>query len=456
MFAAKIPNRNSNPTYLIRESYREGKKVKQRTIGNISKLPLDQIMAIKQILNGVKMAGLDEIFEIQRSLPHGHVAAMYGMIKAIGLDKIIYSKSTIQRELILAMIIMRIIKPSSKLSTAQSLYEETIFASLSQIMGLPTISEDDLYKAMDSLMIRQEAIEKKIAKNHISNGSLFMFDLTSTCFEGKKCPLARFGYNRDGKKGKLQIVIGLLCTEDGCPISVNVYEGNTSDAKTIIPEIRKIRERFGIKKIIIVGDRGMITNASTANDFKSDADHDWVTALRSSSIKTLVENKELDVSIFDERNPAEITSTDYPNERLIVCKNPFLVQERIEEDQQLDGFYILRTSLKSEYSEEKIVEYYKQLSKVERAFRCLKTVSLKVRPIYHHREKKVKSHVFICCLAYYVEWHVREKLKTILYHEENHEPRKNYVEPYKRSEEAKQKDASKMTADGYPVHSFDT
>ena len=530
MYVAKIPNRNSNPTYLIRESYRDNGKVKNRTIANITQLSINQIEAMKLIFKGIPLVQPDQAFEIMRSLPHGHVAAVLGLIKSIGLDYIIASKSSIEKNLILAMIVSRIICPSSKLATAQGLNDETAFTSLGEILGIKKTNEADLYHAMDWLIKRQDIIETKLAKKHFAEGSLFLYDLTSTYFEGKKCPLAAFGHNRDKKKGKRQIVIGLLCNKQGCPISVQVFKGNTSDSTTILSEIKRIREKYGIKKIVIVGDRGMITKACIEGELKKDEDISWITALRSQSIKKLVEENQFEPELFDDWGLATITSEDYPGERLIVCKNSFLAlerrikrqdlieatnklldkikeatvrekrklkgkdkigkrawrvidkykvakfyslaitestfeytldEEKIKAEEALDGIYIIRSSVcEDELSSEKVVEAYKDLSKVESAFRSIKTVSLKVRPVYHYLEDRVRSHVFICMLAYYVEWHMRERLASILFIDENKKyanvMRESIVAPALRSGEAMEKDKTKKTQGDFSVHSFAT
>ncbi|MGA7876949.1 MAG: IS1634 family transposase [Desulfoferrobacter sp.] len=530
MYIETVPNRNSNPTILLRESFRDEGKVKKRTLANLTKLPGEIIEGMKKLLKGATVVEkLEQAFEVARSLPHGHVAAVLGTIKKLKLGHIIGSEDDWQHPLVLAMIAARIIDPKSKLATARGLDNETASNSLAQELGVDSADEEALYQAMDWLLERQANIETKLARRHLKNGSLVLYDVTSTYFEGRTCPLARIGYNRDQKKGKLQIVFGLLCDVKGCPIAVEVFEGDTGDPSTLQEQIRKIRERFGLERIILVGDRGMITQARIENDLKP-AGLDWVTALRAPQIQQLVASGAIQLSLFDEQDLGEITSTDYPGERLIVCRNPRLAVERarkredllaatekqleevvqatrrakrplrgkdriglrvgkvvnrykvgkhfhldiqeegfsyrrnqasISKEASLDGIYVVRTTVPAKKLEaEEVVSTYKSLSHVEQAFRSYKSVDLKVRPIHHRLAGRVKAHVFLCMLAYYVEWHMRQALAPILFDDDDREAAKakrgSVVAPAQRSPSAKRKAKRKRTDDNYPVHSFQT
>lgn len=531
MYIDIVPNRNSPPAVLLRESYREGGKVKKRTIANLSKLPMDVIDQLRILLRGGHaIESFEESIEVLRSLPHGHVAAVLGTLIKTGLDHIISSEKSRVLSLILAMIIARIIEPESKLATARGLDPETASSSLGEVLGLGPVSENELYFAMDWLLGEQERIENTLAARHLQGGALVLYDITSTYFEGKTCPLAHLGYSRDGKPDKLQIVIGLLCAPDGCPVAVEVFEGNTADSATVEAQVRKVRERFGIERVVLVGDRGMITEARLKKGLRDTEGLDWITALRAPQISKLVAGGGIQLGVFDKRDMAEITHPDYPDERLIVCRNPALAFERaktreellqrtekeldkvklatsrdkrrlkgkekiglrvgkvigkfkmakhflitieeegfayerdlasITEEAALDGIYVLRTSVPKEVlSTNETVGAYKSLSQVERAFRSLKTIDLKIRPIRHRLADRVKAHVFLCMLAYYVEWHMRQVLAPILF--DDHDPadaaqsRPNMVVPAERSKAAKRKAATKVTDDGLPVHSFQT
>lgn len=530
MYIATVPNRNSPPAILLRESYRENGKVKTNTIANLSSLPPEKIEGFRRVLRGDVLISAEEEFENTRSLPHGHVAAVLGTLKSIGLNTLIASKQSRQRDLATAMIVWRVIDPVSKLSTAQGLREETARSSLGGVLGIEDVQDDELYAAMDWLFTRQDWMEKQLAKRHLADGSLVLYDVTSTYFEGRCCPLARLGHGRDGKKGKLQIVIGLVCNQEGCPVSVDVFEGNTGDPKTVRSQIQKVREKFGIMRIVLVGDRGMITEARIREDLKEDKDLDWVTALRAPAIKELAENKRITPELYDDWGLAEVSCEEYPGERLIVCKNPLLAAERarkrkdllsateknleqvkqatqrtkrpltgagkigvrvgkvinqykmakhfvteigetgftycrkeesIAEEGALDGIYVIRTSVgKQQMSAQDAVSSYKRLSVVERAFRCIKTVDLKIRPINHRLAERVRSHVFICMLAYYVEWHMRGKLKPVLFDDTDwqrmEEERISAVAPRERSPKAKSKAISKRIEQGLAVQSFRT
>lgn len=531
MYIERIPNRNSPPAVLLRESYREDGKVRKRTLANLSKLPVETVDDLKILLKGGKaVEDLEETFQIIRSRPHGHVVATLSSLRKLGLHNLIDNSNSRMRRLIEAMIVARIIKPASKLATARGLDGDTLCSSLGEILGLEGADEDELYLAMDFLLERQEDIENNLAKLHLKEGCLVLYDVSSTYLEGKTCPLARYGYNRDKKRGKLQIVFGLLCNDKGCPIAVEVFEGNTSDPKTFTNQIEKVRNRFGIERVVWVGDRGMITQARIREDLKDREGLDWISALRAPQIKKLVEQSAIQLSLFDEQNLASITSEDYPGERLIACRNPLLAAERkrnkeellqatekeldkivaatnrknrplkgednigvrvgkvinkfnvekhfqieikensfsyqrnqskIDAEATLDGLYVIRTSLDEEtLSSTDTVKAYKNLSQVEQAFRSYKTVGLKVRPIYHHTADRVKAHIFLCMLAYYVEWHMRELLAPILFDEDDWETAKkerdSIVSPAEKSHKAKAKALKKRTDDNLPVHSFQT
>lgn len=531
MYIERVPNRNSPPAVLLRESYREGGKIRKRTLANLSKLPDTVVDNLRIVLKGgAAIENLSESFSVERSLPHGHVAAVLGTIKKLSLHNLIAPDNSRKRALVLAMIVARILDPRSKLATARGLNSETCFSSLSELLGLEKADEDELYEAMDWLVSRQESIENELANRHLTEGALVLYDVSSTYFEGTQCPLARYGYNRDKKKGFLQIVFGLICDKRGCPVAVEVFEGNTSDTTTITAQIEKVRHRFGIQQVVWVGDRGMITNTRILAEFQPVEGLDWITALRAPQIRKLVEQEAVQLSLFDETDLVEFSCSDYPGERLIACRNPMLAQEKsltreallqateqelnkiviatlrdkralkgadqiglrvgrvlnskgvgkyfniaiteesfsfsrnevaIAKDSALDGVYIIRTSVKPETLDAaQTVRAYKSLSTVEQAFRSYKTVDLKVRPIYHRLEQRVKAHVFLCMLAYYVEWHMRKALAPLLFDDEKVtvelEEKSSIVAPSKRSKKARAKAATKKTSEKLPVHSFRT
>jgi transposase len=531
MHVDRIPNRTSPPAYLLRETYREGSKVRKRTLANITHWPPAKIEALRrllrdELLGGDQAAGLS----LLRSLPHGHVAAALGMLRKVGLDRVLSQggrQPAREVALCIAMMVARIIDPVSKLATARVLDGATANCSLGAVLGLGAVDEQELYGALDWLLGQQERIEKALARRHLTNGTLVLYDVTSTYFEGRSCPLARFGHNRDGKSGKLQIVFGLLCTTEGCPVAVEVFEGNVGDPSTLASQIAKLKERFGLERVVLVGDRGMITQARLEKTLEP-AGLDWITALRAPAIRSLVEAGALQLSLFDERDLAEITAPDYPGERLVACRNPMLADERarkrgelldatekklthiqtrvrrakrplrgkdkialavgavinrykmakhfavtiadsdvtferktaqIAAEAALDGIYVLRTSLKPETLDApSTVKTYKQLAQVERAFRSLKTVDIEVRPIHHRRPHRVRAHVFLCTLAYYLEWHMRQALKPILFDDHDkaaaEAARSSIVAKAKRSKAADRKALTKRTDDGLPVHSF--
>ena len=531
MYVARIPNRTSPPAMLLREGYREGGKVKTRTLANLSDWPAAKIEALRRVLRDDLPAPDAQGLAMLRSLPHGHVAAVLGTARRIGLDRLLAAGKAPARlaGLALALVVARLIEPGSKLAAARQLDSATASSSLGPVLGLDAVSEKELYATLDWLLENQARIETALARRHLKNGMLVLYDLSSTWFEGRTCPLARRGYSRDGRSDKLQITFGLLCSVDGCPVAVEVFEGNTGDPTTLKTQIAKLKERFDLSRIVLVGDRGMITSAQIDKVVKP-AELDWITALRGPAIRALVHQGSLQLSLFDERDLAEISSPDFPGERLIACRNPLLAEERagkrrdlldatetdlaklaaatrrkqkplrgkdrialklgalldrhkmakhfeitvaedgftaarktaqIEQEASLDGFYVIRTNLSAEaLGAPETVGAYKQLAGVERAFRSIKTVDIEIRPIHHRLADRVRAHVFLCMLAYYLEWHMRQALAPILF--DDHEravaqaQRKSIVAPAQRSQAASKKAAAKRTADGLPVHSFQT
>lgn len=530
MYIQIVPNRNSPPCILLREDHREGKRVVKKTLANLTKWPSHIVEGLRVLLKGGSVCDLKSGFSITRSLPYGHVAAVLSVLKNLGLHQMIASRSSRMRNLVMAMIAARIIDPRSKLATARGLQQETAFSALVEECNLGSVDEDDIYEAMDWLVERQSQIEKRLASRHLEDGTFLLYDLSSSWYEGRTCPLAKRGHSRDKKKGKLQIEFGLLCDIDGRPVAVEVFEGNRGDPTTISSQIQKLREQFELKSVVVVGDRGMLTEARIRDEFKGVEGLDWISALRGPAIRKLMENKDFSPSLFDNRDMAEIISPDYPGERLMVCHNPLLAEDRqrsreellaateevlapiskatrrkknplrgkqniamrvgkiinkykmgkhfkvtitsesftyerkteqIKAEAALDGFYVVRTSVPAQkLTAQETVSTYKKLSVVERAFRCLKSVDMKVRPIYHRLETRVRAHIFLCTLAYYVEWEMRRQLAPVLFDDEDYElaeqARSSVVAPAQRSEKAKKKAASKHTAEGVPVHSFRT
>jgi transposase len=529
MYVETVPNRNSPPAILLRESFREGKQVRKRTLANISDWPASQIESLRRVLKGETFQDAGSL-EIIRSLPHGHVAAVLGTIRKLGIAPMIDAAPSRQRDLVIAMIASRILEPRSKLATARGLDPETATSSLVDTLELGSATADDLYEAMDWLISRQTRIENRLAKQHLSNGTLVLYDVSSTYFEGRCCPLARLGHSRDERSGNLQIVFGVLTNAEGCPVAVEVFEGNTGDPKTVASQVRKLQKRFQLERMVLVGDRGMLTSARIREDLKTVDGVDWITALRAVQIQALVTAGALQLSFFDQRDLAEITHPDYPGERLIACRNPLLAAERARKRQELlaatekdlrkirartqrtrrplrgkdsigvaagkvlgrykmakhfelviedadfrferkqsqidaeaalDGVYVIRTSVLPEAaSAEQAVGYYKSLSRVERVFRSSKTVDLKVRPIHHYLADRVRAHILLCMLAYYVEWHMRRAWAPILFDDDDpaagQAQRDSIVAPAARSPKALHKAQSKRTEDGFPVHSFQT
>jgi hypothetical protein len=515
-------------SHLLRRTYREGGKVRHETLGNISHLPPDLIEIIRHALRGEAYVPASEAFEITRSLPHGHVAAVLATLHKIGLDQILASRRCAERDLVVAMIVERVIDAASKLATARGLSAATASSSLGSELGIDVVDEEQLYAAMDWLVKRQSRIETKLAAKHLDDGCLVLYDVSSSYYTGRHCSLARYGHSRDRRKGFPQIVYGLLCNRQGCPVAVEVFAGNTGDPTTLETQIEKIRGRFGIGRVVLVGDRGMITEARIREELRPAEGLEWISALRGPAIRKLAEDGLVQPSLFDERDLAEISSSDYPGERLVACRNPLLAEERArkredllrdtekeldrivaatlrerrplrgkdrialrvgkvidrrkmakhirlgitetgfsyERDREgiaaeaaLDGIYIIRTSVaEEEFAADEVVRAYKDLSHVKNAFRSLKTVDLKVRPIYHRLPNRVRAHVFLCVLAYYVEWHMRRALAPILFDDDDKEfaesLRTSIVAPARRSPKAESKAQTKCTKEGEPVHSF--
>jgi transposase len=524
MYIERIPNRNSPPAVLLREAWRENGKIRRRTIANLSDWPDEKVEALRRVLRDEPVVSPTDAFRIEASMPHGHVEAILGTIRKLGLDEWIASKRSRQRDLVLAMMVERLIHPCSKLATTR-LWQTT---TLGEQLGVSDADEDELYDAMDWLLSGQDRIEKKLARRHLSEGGLVLYDVSSSYYEGRTCPLAQFGHDRDGKKGLPIIVYGVLTNAEGCPVAIDVYKGNTGDPSTLLDQVQKLRQRFGLLRVVLVGDRGMITQAKI-EVLKKIPGVGWITALRSEAIRELVEGGHLQRSLFDQTNLAEIHSPDYPDERLMACFNPLMAEERrrkrdelleatekeltriskeaarrtktpmddktiamkvgkvvnhfkmgkhfeiqiengrlawnrrqqaIQREAELDGIYVVRTDqTPQQLSAADTVRSYKYLTDVERAFRCLKGIDLRVRPIHHRTEDHVRAHFFLCMLAYYVEWHMRRALAPILFHDEvlpQARQQRDPVAPAQISASAKQKKTRKRTADDLPVHSFDT
>ena len=516
-----VPNRGSPPTVLLRESYREGNKVGKRTLANLSSLAAAQIEAIRAALRGEPLQPASQRFEAIASRAYGHVHAVALSMQRLGLASLLASKHCVERDLVLAMVASRILAPHKKLATTRWWHTTT----LAEDFGVADADENDLYAAMDWLLMHQNTIQKKLAARHLSAGGLVLYDLSSSYFEGRCCPLAKRGYNRDGKKGLLQINYGLLTDARGCPVAVSVYEGNVTDSKTLMPQIKRLREDFGIEQLVMVGDRGMIASKAI-DELRQTEGIDWITALRSVSIRVLVEQGHLQLGLFDERNLIELSSPDYPGERLLACRNPELARLRAHKREQLlcatelnltkikarveatklsgrdkiglrvgkvvnqykvakhfeltigdnaftfarkhehiaaeallDGIYIVRTSVSAaQMDSAQCVRNYKSLANVERAFRSLKTVDLKVRPIHHYTPDRVRAHIFLCMLAYYVEWHMREAWRELMFADVDTQAKavRDPVAPAKRSKAALAKVASHTLDDGTLAHSFST
>jgi hypothetical protein len=528
MYVAIVPNRGSPPAILLRESYRDGSKVKNRTLKNLSDWPADRVELLRAVLRGDALVPAGEGLEIVRALPHGHVLAALGTARRIKLDRVLPRAAERRLKLALALIVARLIDPASKLATARALDEATALHSLGATLGLGAVTAKEVYATLDWLGRAQDAIERGLARRHLVDGTLLLYDVTSTWLEGRCCELGRLGYSRDGQRDKLQIVVGLLCTAEGCPVAVEVFEGNTGDPATLAEQIDKLKRRFGLTRIVLVGDRGLITSARIAEDL-TPAGLDWITALRAPAIQRLAAaDGPLQLSLFDERDLAEIESPDYPGERLIVCRNPALgaertrkrselvaaterelahIQARVRRARQplrgadkigqavgavlgrrkvakhfqititdhdlrftrdtasiaaeaaLDGIYVLRTNVPAaNLSAADTVRAYKSLAGVERAFRSLKTVDLELRPVFHWTAPRVRAHVLLCMLAYYLEWHMRQALAPMLFDDHDRPAgealRPSPVAKAQPSPAARRKAKTKRTDDGLPVHSF--
>jgi transposase len=508
-------------THLLRRSYREQGKVKNETLGNLSHLPDALIEIIRRSLQGESFVPLAQAFEITASRAHGHVQAVAAALRRLGVAELIAAQASRERDLVLAMVAARIVAPHTKLATTRWWHTTT----LAEDCGVAACDENDLYAAMDWLLARQDKIQKKLAARHLSPGGLVLYDLTSSYFEGSTCPLAKLGYNRDGRRGLLQVNYGLLTDARGCPVAVSVHEGNVADSETLLPQVQQLREDFGIAQLVMVGDRGMI-GQKAIDELRATDGIQWITALKNASIRVLVEQGQLQLGLFDERNLLELSSPQYPNERLVACRNPQLAQLRAHQREELlaaternldrikarvdagklagadeiglrvgkvinqykvakhfdltiedkafsfarkraaiaaeaalDGVYVIRTSVgAAQMDAAQCVRNYKALAHVERAFRSLKTIDLKVRPIHHRLADRVRAHIFLCMLAYYVEWHLREAWRELMFADPDQQAKttRDPVAPAKRSKAALAKAARHRLEDGTPVHSFST
>jgi hypothetical protein len=498
MHIQSVPNRNSKPAILLRESFREGGKVRKRTLANLTHWPEHIVETLRLALAGETLAPKEKLLRIERSLPHGHVEALLAFIRHLGIEKLISSTPSRERDLVLAMLVDRLVHSSSKLATTRLWNSST----LAEELGVTACDENDLYAAMDWLLNRQERIEDKLAARHLQEGSYALYDISSSYFEGTHCPLAAFGHNKDGKRGKKIVVYGLLTDRLGCPVSIHAYPGNTSDPNTMADQVHTLKERFGLSQVTVVGDRGVLTQARI-DALEATPGLGFLSALRSTSIRALVENGDIQMSLFDKQNLCEIASEEYPGERLVVCFNPFLAAERarkrqalleateekleaiakdvgkhfdlifgdgflsfardtasIEREAALDGIYVLRTNVTKEVlSAEDTVVTYKSLSQVERAFRSMKGMEIRIRPIRHFTEDHVRAHLFLCMLAYYVEWHLRRALGVLLYDDTDLDMERwvrDPVRPAKGSRSATEKKKTGKADAGYEVHSFET
>ena len=524
MYVDIVPNRNSRPAVLLREGWREGKKVCKRTVANLSDWPARKVELLRRVLRDEPLVSPTEAFAIERSLPHGHVEVVLETIRRIGLDTLIGAKRSRQRDLVLAMIVERLIAPCSKLATTRAWHSTTLAAEL----AVGDADEEQLYAAMDWLLARQARIENKLAGRHLSDGGQVLYDVSSSYFEGRSCPLVQFGHSRDGKRGRPIVVYGVLTDAQGRPVSVEVYPGNTGDPSTVPDQVEKLKGRFGLKRVVLVGDRGMLTQTQI-EVLKTHPGIGWISALRSEKVRQLVDSGALQLSLFDEQNLAEIASRDFPGERLTACFNPLLAEERrrkrdellaatqaalakiraevrrrtrtplsaaqigqkvgrvinrhkmgkhfevtiedgafsyrrreqaIAREAQLDGLYVIRTSeAQEQLSAEQAVRSYKNLARVERAFRTLKGMDLRIRPIHHRNEDRVRAHIFLCLLAYYVEWHLRQAWAELLFDDETLPRERLHRDPVaaaKPSKAAQKKKSQRRTEEGLPIHSFST
>jgi transposase len=524
MYIDIVPNRSSPPAVLLRESWREGSRIQKRTIANLSDWPAEQIDSLKRLLRGERLVSTDKLFLIEQSLPHGHVHAVLGAMSKLAIEPLLDTRASRERDLVVAMICAQLLHHSSKLADTR-LWHST---SLGQQLGVEDADENELYQALDWLLKRQPRIEAKLAKRHLAEGGIVYYDVTSSSYEGRRCPLARLGYNRDGRKGLASIVYGTLADGDGRPIALEAYPGDTADPATLIDQVVKLREGFGLQRVVVVGDRGMVTQAQIEH-LRQYPGVGWITTLRAPMIRELMENGRLQPSLFDERNLAEIQSPDHPGERLIACYNPLMAEQRsrkraelldateerlarikaeisrrtktpltavkiavkvgkvlnsfkvgkhfeltiadgqldwvrkleqIQLEQRLDGIYIVRTNeSQSALPATEAVRQYRNLSRVERIYRTLKGVEILVRPIRHRTEDHVRAHLFLCMLAYYLEWHMRRALTPLLFDDEELDGLRRSRDPVARaqsSDSAKRKKAQLKTQDGFPTHSFST
>jgi transposase len=524
MYIETVPNRNSRPAFLLREGWREGKRTRKRTLANLSDWPESQIESLRRVLRGETLVSPHDLLTTDHTSPHGHVEAILAMIRRLDLAAVISSQRCRERDLVVAMIVQRLMDPCSKLATTRAWHTTT----LAEELRVADATEDELYAALDWLVARQERIEKKLAARHLTEGGLVLYDVTSSSYEGRTCPLAHFGHNRDGDKQLPIIVYGVMTDGEGRPVGAEVYPGNTGDPTTVGDQVEKVRQRFGLRRVVLVGDRGMLTPPQI-DKLRQYPGMGWITALKSGAIRELVEKGALQLSLLDKQNLAEITAPDYPGERLVVCHNPLLEEERarkrqalleateksltkiakdvarrkkklltaaeiglkvgkalgrykvgkhfdcrigegsftwsrrqeaIEQEAQLDGIYVLRTSEPVEHlSSQDTVRSYKSLAAVERAFRCLKGLDLLVRPIRHRTEERVPAHIFLCLLAYYVEWHLRRAWAPLLFEDEQRREerkRRDPILPAEPSPSAQAKKSSHQTAEGLPVQSFQT
>jgi transposase len=520
MYITVVPNRGARPTTLLRQSYREDKRVKNRTLANLSHLPPHLLEVLRRALQGDPLMSAKDAFAVSHSEHHGHVEAVLAAMERVGFARLVASERSRERDLIVAMVAARLIAPQSKLATTRWWSTTSLPAEL----GVSDATENDLYAALDWLAARQEHIEKKLVKRHVAERTLVLYDITSTWMEGTQCTLAKRGYSRDGKKNTLQIIIGLVTDRDGRPVSVEVFPGNTADSTTVLGQVEKLRTQYGLGRVVIAGDRGMVTSNHVAT-FAEDGGVDWLSALKTGGIRKLVDGGALQLGLFDERSLCEISSPDYPGERLVACRNPELAKRRahkreelmtataalldkikervkagrltdksdiglrvgkvvdrykvakhfkvdigdgafrysvkeasVAKEAALDGIYVVRTNVAADaMSADDVVRSYKRLTRVERAFRSMKTVDLNVRPIHHRLDHRVRAHVFLCMLAYYVEWHLRRAWAPLLFDDElDTSETRDPVAPAERSPEAKRKAKQKKTADGHVVQSFAT
>lgn len=517
-----VPNRNSPPAILLRKGWREGGRVRKQTLANLSDWPAHRIEALRRLLRGETLVPPETLFTIQASRPHGHVEAILAMVHKLGLDRLLSPRPSRQRALVLAMIVERLLGPSSKLANVRQWHCTT----LAEELGVGDAEVEELYEALDWLLCRQEPIEKSLARRHLAEGSLVLYDVSSSYYEGATCPLAQFGHNRDGKKDRMIIVYGVLTDAEGRPVAVETYPGATGDPTTVPDQVEKLRQRFGLSQVVLVGDRGLLTKTQI-DQLRQHPGLGWITALRSPAIRQLVEAGTLQLSLFDQQNLAEIRSPDYPGERLVACFNPLLAEERrrkreallqateeqlarvardidrrtqkpytsveigakvgrilhrfkvgkhfewevldgrlrfarrqqlIAREAALDGIYVIRTS-EPHLSSADLVRSYKRLAHVEQAFRCLKGVDLRIRPIFHRTADHVRAHIFLCLLAYYVEWHLRKVWARFLFDDEELDEdrrQRDPVAPARPSAAAETKKRLRTTPEGWPIHSFRT